>query len=67
MEEFSNRPFDDLRQEAITTKYKLDRSCADGLEASHIKYVSISQRRTRSNVHIHQAAGWRWTQRVGFL
>jgi hypothetical protein len=37
MEEFSNRPFDDLWQEAITTKYKLDRSCADSLEASHIK------------------------------
>jgi hypothetical protein len=37
VEHFTNRPFDDLRQEAITPKYKLDRSYADNLEASHIR------------------------------
>ena len=36
MEEFSKRQFDDLRQEAITPRYRLDRSYADNLEASHI-------------------------------
>jgi hypothetical protein len=33
---FSKKPFDDLRLEAITPKYKLDRSYKDNLEASHI-------------------------------
>lgn len=37
MEVFSNRTFDDLWQEAITPKYRLERSYADSLEASHIK------------------------------
>jgi hypothetical protein len=36
-EQFSKRPFDDLWQEAITPKYKLDRSYGDNLENSHIK------------------------------
>jgi hypothetical protein len=34
---FSKKPFDDLWLEAITPKYKLDRSYGDTLEASHIK------------------------------
>jgi hypothetical protein len=33
---FSKKPFDDLWQEAITPRYKLDRSYKDNLEASHI-------------------------------
>jgi hypothetical protein len=33
---FSKKPFDDLWLEAITPKYKLDRSYKDNLEASHI-------------------------------
>jgi hypothetical protein len=33
VEEFSKRPFDDLWQEAITPRYRLDRSYADNLEA----------------------------------
>jgi hypothetical protein len=37
MEEFTKRPFDDLWQEAITPRYRLDRSYADNLEASHIR------------------------------
>jgi hypothetical protein len=37
MEEFSKKPFDDLWQEAITPKYKLDRSYGDNLAASHIR------------------------------
>ena len=37
IEEFSKRPFDDLWQEAITPKYKLDRSYGDTLEGNHIK------------------------------
>jgi hypothetical protein len=37
MEEFTKRPFDDLWQEAITPGYRLDRSYADNLEASHIR------------------------------
>jgi hypothetical protein len=37
VEEFSKRPFDDLWQEAITPRYRLDRSYADNLEASHIR------------------------------
>ena len=36
VDEFSKRPFDDLWQDAITPKYKLDRSYKDNLEASHI-------------------------------
>jgi hypothetical protein len=36
-EEFSKRPFDDLWQEGITPRYRLDRSYADNLEASHIR------------------------------
>jgi hypothetical protein len=36
VEHFSKKPFDDLWQEAITPKYKLDRSYKDNLEASHI-------------------------------
>jgi hypothetical protein len=34
---FFKKPFDDLWQEAITPKYKLDRSYGDTLEGSHIK------------------------------
>jgi hypothetical protein len=37
VEKFSKTPFDDLWQEAITPRYKLDRSYGDTLEASHIK------------------------------
>ena len=37
VEHFSKKPFDDLWQEAITPKFKMDRSYADNLEASHIK------------------------------
>jgi hypothetical protein len=37
VEEFSKRLFDDLWQEAITPRYRLDRSYADNLEASHIR------------------------------
>jgi hypothetical protein len=37
VEEFSKREFDDLWQEAITPRYRLDRSYADNLEASHIR------------------------------
>ena len=37
MEEFSKKPFDDLWQEAVTPKYKLDRSYGDNLAASHIR------------------------------
>ncbi|MGC2562673.1 MAG: hypothetical protein WA326_06670 [Nitrososphaeraceae archaeon] len=37
MEEFTKRPFDDLWQEAITPRYRLDRSYAENLEASHIR------------------------------
>jgi hypothetical protein len=33
---FRNKPFDDLWQEAITPKYKLDRSYKDNMEGSHI-------------------------------
>jgi hypothetical protein len=33
---FSKKPFDDLWLEAITPKYKLDRSYKDNLEGSHI-------------------------------
>jgi hypothetical protein len=33
---FSKKPFDDLWLEAITPKYKLDRSYKDNLESSHI-------------------------------
>jgi hypothetical protein len=33
---FSKKPFDDLWLEAITPRYKLDRSYKDNLEASHI-------------------------------
>jgi len=36
IEKFSKTPFDDLWQEAITPKYKLDRNYSDSLEASHI-------------------------------
>jgi hypothetical protein len=36
VEQFSKKPFDDIWQEAITPKYKLDRSYADNLEASNI-------------------------------
>jgi hypothetical protein len=36
VDQFKNRPFDDLWQEAITPKYKLDRSYKDNLEGSHI-------------------------------
>jgi hypothetical protein len=36
VEHFSKKPFDDLWLEAITPKYKLDRSYGDNLEASHI-------------------------------
>jgi len=35
-DQFKNKPFDDLWQEAITPKYKLDRSYKDNLEDSHI-------------------------------
>lgn len=34
---FSKKSFDDLWQEAITPKYKLDRSYVDNLEASRIR------------------------------
>jgi hypothetical protein len=37
VEHFTKRPFDDLWLEAITPKYKLDRSYRDTLEESHIK------------------------------
>jgi hypothetical protein len=37
IEKFSKTPFDDLWQEAITLKYKLDRSYGDTPEASHIR------------------------------
>jgi hypothetical protein len=37
VEHFTNRPFDDLWQEAITPRFKLDRSYADNLQASHIR------------------------------
>lgn len=37
VEKFSKTPFDDLWQDAITPKYKLDRSFNDQLEMSHIK------------------------------
>jgi hypothetical protein len=37
LEHFTNRPFEDLWLEAITPKYKLDRSYKDNLEASHIR------------------------------
>ena len=36
-EKFKNTPFEDLWQEAITPRYKLDRRYGDTLEASHIK------------------------------
>jgi hypothetical protein len=36
LELFSKKPFDDLWLEAITPRYKLDRSYKDNLEASHI-------------------------------
>jgi hypothetical protein len=36
-ERFKNTPFEDLWQEAITLKFKLDRRYNDNLEASHIK------------------------------
>jgi hypothetical protein len=33
---FSKKPFDEMWEEMITPKYKLDRSYKDNLEASHI-------------------------------
>jgi hypothetical protein len=36
VDQFKNKPFDDLWQEAITPKYKLDRSYKHNLEGSHI-------------------------------
>lgn len=35
-DKFKNTPFEDLWQEAITPKYKMDRSYKDNLEGSHI-------------------------------
>jgi len=37
VEYFSKKSFDDLWQEAITPRFKLDRSYADNLQASHIR------------------------------
>ena len=39
VERFESTPFEDLWQEAITPKFKLDRSYKDNLEANHIKIL----------------------------
>jgi hypothetical protein len=36
VDQFKNKPFDDIWIEAITPRYKLDRSYKDNLESSHI-------------------------------
>jgi hypothetical protein len=37
VESFSKKPFDDIWEEAITPRFRLDRSYADNLQASHIR------------------------------